>query len=114
MGGGIIIQQNAAVMKAVKDPSVYRQLPVACQTCVDAICAKGIGGWIETDYAYMVSMLFVGRHARWTSAPFSPCSLDSACSSGFSSASWLRMSAGVAGGGRSSWKSTARCAPRSA
>ena len=62
MGGGIIIQQRAAIKTAVNDPSIKSLLPSHCQTQVDIISAKGLDQWTAHETEFMASMPLVAVH----------------------------------------------------
>lgn len=62
MGGGIIIQQRAAIKVAVTDASIKGALPSRCQTQIDIISAKGLDQWTIHETEFMASMLLVAIH----------------------------------------------------
>jgi hypothetical protein len=62
MGGGIIIQQRAAIKTAVNDPSISGVLPQSCRDRVMDINAKGLADWSADETTFMAAMLTVAVH----------------------------------------------------
>lgn len=62
MGGGIIIQQRAALKTVTNDPSIRGALPSHCQTQIDIISNKGLDQWSVSETEFMASMPLVAIH----------------------------------------------------
>lgn len=62
MSGGIIINRRKALLTAVKDPSLYDNLPMNCKDKVDDIEAKAPADCTEQDLRTLVKMLEIALH----------------------------------------------------